>query len=709
MSNKVAVVCGNAKVSDFVTADCDSTIRLHQYGLEDDFRVTLGIEGLRGSMYKDVPARLHDFLDIATYVYIADQCVKRGVNEVESFGTTWHRRFKFVVPVKDLEFWDSEATKATLQDCLSFLSDDTYEFVFTQVTDRPLFQAFLNNLNDCGELFGSPDQVMLYSGGLDSLAGVIDEAVNQKRRVLLVNHRSTQKIDKKYAVLAAQLEAKCKSNPPQHMRVTVHKKKWMNAEYTQRARSFLYAALAGVVAKQIGHTSIRFYENGVISLNLPISAEVVGGKATRTTHPRVLHSFSQLLSLITDTNFRVENPFDWRTKTEVVDLIVKSGCQDLVKHSISCTHTWEMTNDHSHCGTCSQCIDRRFAIIAAKAEQFDQLSNYKVDVFTQSRTTEQKVGADKTLYASYIERSNQVRKIETVAHLIRKYPELTRAIPFIKGDAGAVAQRCFDLYKKHAADVNSVVDEKLAEYKVAIRERTIAVDSMLRIVYESNLPTSFSLNNNDGGKLAPYSFRKQGYSWRFRFADGEDVHLLPAVGANYLHQLLLSPGTPRSIIEIVCGVCLSECGEYFEAKEAMDSGLSLGPNPLFKAVDKVSDWTALGEYKRQLIDLRDDQERAREENDSVKLQQCEDDIVFIAGKIREAMGVGGKLKSVADKRKNVRDAFRNNINRFIEKQIEPSSPSCASHLRASLQFGMMSVYQPVDPIVWDLRPFGSSD
>ena len=94
---------------------------------------------------------------------------------------------------------------------------------------------------------------------------------------------------------------------------------------------------------------------------------------------------------------------------------------------------------------------------------------------------------------------------------------------------------------------------------------------------------------------------------------------------------------------------------------------------------------------------------------SVKLQQCEDDIVFIAGKIREAMGVGGKLKSVADKRKNVRDAFRNNINRFIEKQIEPSSPSCASHLRTSLQFGMMSVYQPVDPIVWDLRPFGSSD
>ncbi len=56
-------------------------------------------------------------------------------------------------------------------------------------------------------------------------------------------------------------------------------------------------------------------------------------------------------------------------------------------------------------------------------------------------------------------------------------------------------------------------------------------------------------------------------------------------------------------------------GEYFEAKEAMDSGLSLGPNPLFKAVDKVSDWTRLGEYKRQLIDLRNDQERAREEND----------------------------------------------------------------------------------------------
>lgn len=709
MSSKVAVICGNALVDDNFTEDCERKIRLHQYGSDDDYRIHLGIEGLRASMYKDVPARLHDFLDIATYVYVADQCIKRGNNEVETFGITWRRHFKFVIPVKDLEFWEAEATKATLQDCLSFLSDDTYEFVFTRVTDRPLFQAFLNNLNDGGELFGSPDQVMLYSGGLDSLAGVIDEAVNQKRRVLLVNHRSTQKIDKKYGALATLLEGKCNSNPPQHMRVTVHKKKWMNAEYTQRARSFLYAALAGVVAKQIGHTSIRFYENGVISLNLPISAEVVGGKATRTTHPRVLNSFSQLLSLVTDTKFLVENPFDWLTKAEVVDLIVKSGCQDLIKHSISCTHTWEMTNDHSHCGTCSQCIDRRFAINAAKAEEFDSLSNYKIDVFTQSRSTEQKVGADKTLYASYIERSNQVRKIDSVAQLIRKYPELTRAIPFIRGEAGAVAQRCFDLYKKHAADVNAVVDAKLTEYKTAIRERSIGVDSMLRIVYESNLPTSFSLKDDDGFRLAPYSFRKQGYSWRLSFGDGEDFHLVPMLGASYLHQLLLFPNAPRSIIEIVCGVSLSDCGEYFDAKEAMDSGLSLGPNPLFKAVDKVADWTALEEYKRQLIDLRDDQERAREDNDSVKLQQCEDDIIFISGRVREAMGIGGKLKSVPDKRKNVRDSFRNNINRFIDKQIEPMSPSCASHLRSSLRFGMMSVYQPVDPIAWDLRPFGESD
>lgn len=44
--------------------------------------------------------------------------------------------------------------------------------------------------------------------------------------------------------------------------------------------------------------SVRFYENGVISLNLPVCAQVVGGRATRTTHPRVMRGFQDIVSLV---------------------------------------------------------------------------------------------------------------------------------------------------------------------------------------------------------------------------------------------------------------------------------------------------------------------------------------------------------------------------------------------------------------------------
>ena len=59
-------------------------------------------------------------------------------------------------------------------------------------------------------------------------------------------------------------------------------------EYTQRSRSFLYAALACTVARLFANSKVRFFENGVVSINLPISEQVVGARATRTTHPLVL-------------------------------------------------------------------------------------------------------------------------------------------------------------------------------------------------------------------------------------------------------------------------------------------------------------------------------------------------------------------------------------------------------------------------------------
>ena len=97
-----------------------------------------------------------------------------------------------------------------------------------------------------------------------------------------------------------------------------------------------------------------------------------------------MKGFQDIISLVAGEAFTVENPYIWKTKADVVKVITDAGCEDLIRHSMTCTHTWEMTNQHTHCGGCSQCIDRRFAVLAAKADQYDPVDHYKFDVFTVS-------------------------------------------------------------------------------------------------------------------------------------------------------------------------------------------------------------------------------------------------------------------------------------------------------------------------------------
>lgn len=702
MASERYIICGGAAATVPTACEADA-VRLHLYGSDDDNKITLQIDDIRKQMYRDVPARFHDLLDIATYVFAADQAIARGARDVETFGAGWRRRLHFVIPVTDMEFWRSDKVLKCLVGTLGFLSDDHYSFDFVPSVNRPAFQGFLN-FNEKGEMMGFPEQVVMFSGGLDSLGGAVEEIVNQKRRVILVNHRSTPKLDKRYGKIRELLDAKAQTNPPGHIRVTVHKKKWMNAEYTQRSRSFLFASLGATIANMLGQSNLRFYENGVISLNLPVCAQVVGGKATRTTHPRVLHGFQTLLSMIVDGSFTVENPFCWKTKGEVVDLIAKSGCAEMIGPSISCTHVWEMRTDHSHCGTCSQCVDRRFAIIAAGAEGHDPLDQYGVDVFTQSRKDIKGIREDKTLFASYLERANQVDRITSATQFLVRYPEVARVLPYLNGDPGASAQRCHEMYKRHSAEVAAVIHKMFALHGPAIFKRNLPADAMMRIVYESNLPTSVPVTPVLQEQIADNVFRRCGGAWQARFKGGKPFTVLPWLGSSYIHYLLVAPGQPRPALDIVCSTAVDFCDRAISEHEAVEAGLQSVANPMLENLGNVSDWKAVGQYRAEAREMLVEIEQARADNNNVRVEQLEKDMAVIVGKINEAVGIGGRLKKTGDKRKNIRDSFRNNVNRVIEKQIKMTDPQLAAHLKKAIIFGNDPRYVPQDGLTWETRP-----
>ena len=148
---------------------------------------------------------------------------------------------------------------------------------------------------------------------------------------MLVNHRSTDKFCRRHEALTRAVLEKVKPVPMSQIRVLINKAAKLGTEYTQRARSFLYASMGATVARMMELDELTFFENGVVSLNLPVCAQVVGGRSTRTTHPRVMRGLERLLTLVADGKpFRVRTPFLWDTKADVVKRIreARGGAAD---------------------------------------------------------------------------------------------------------------------------------------------------------------------------------------------------------------------------------------------------------------------------------------------------------------------------------------------------------------------------------------------
>ena len=109
--------------------------------------VNLRISDISRSMVSNIPELLLDLLEVAAYVYCADQHAPRGSDKLTLAGSSWRRQLHFVIPVRRHDVWSRPAVLETLTDTLSFLSDDGFSFEFVRATEtsragpRILFRA----------------------------------------------------------------------------------------------------------------------------------------------------------------------------------------------------------------------------------------------------------------------------------------------------------------------------------------------------------------------------------------------------------------------------------------------------------------------------------------------------------------------------------------------------------------------------------------
>jgi len=425
-----------------------------------------------------LPPRALDLLEIAAYVYTADQAVSRGGDSSFEYGKKWRRHLRFEVPVRDVAFWNARATLEALTSALGFLSDDDYEFIFEKNKSPAPIEAYLPFAT--GKVEGPRiEEVMLFSGGLDSFSGAVQEIVVGQRRVALVSHVSTSKVGKPQRDLVTALAAHAKSgHGPVHIPVGLNKGKDLGVDNTQRTRSFVFATMAGAVARGLGLSRFRFYENGPISFNLPIAAELVGGRASRTTHPLTIRRLRELLSLVFEVPFEIENPFLWRTRTEILEQLRTTALAPLCAKTISCAHTKERTTQHSHCGRCSQCIDRRFAAIAAEMGN----DNDPVEMYATGLDMRCRDELHKTLVERYVGSVLKIRSITSVQGFLSQFGEVGRVLSSLPGSTAAAAEQVFQLHRRHADQVHRAVVALVKQEANRIVDGEVPHDSPLGIL-----------------------------------------------------------------------------------------------------------------------------------------------------------------------------------------------------------------------------------
>jgi 7-cyano-7-deazaguanine synthase in queuosine biosynthesis len=365
---------------------------------------------------------------------------------------------------------------ALLSRPLAFLSEDEDEFDFIEAGSPMGLEPYLG-FSDPKARAISPDEIILFSGGLDSLAGVADQLIGAGKKVALVSHQGSTMLASKRNALIVALRERIKDNSLFYVPVTINKCQEEAVEFSQRTRSILFATLGLVIARMFGRSALSFFENGIVSFNLPIAEHVLGARASRTTHPRVLADFTRLFSLILSDRFEVVNPYIWKTKAEVVLGLGKLGCTDLIAKTFSCTRVREATKSKRQCGQCSQCVERRFSVLSSHLGEYDSPDAYAVDLFKG----EQMRGSDLTLVESYVLRAQKLATMSDQGFLA-SYGQIFRALPYLPGSPDENAQQIYALHRRHAQEVVAVVDQELRNNASLLQALTLPANSLLAMI-----------------------------------------------------------------------------------------------------------------------------------------------------------------------------------------------------------------------------------
>ena len=305
-----------------------------------------------------------EFAYFCAVIYGCDRAIRRETGN----GDRWTRELSVEIPVDDLDRW--EGCKETGEKMLEFLTGDIWHLTF--VSDSVplfgyLFRKTRSNFRIKKRAKGST--VSLFSGGLDSITGIIDWLEENPGELLILAstydaHAENAKVDQER--ILPYLNSAYPNRTTRFVARSGLLSKGDDINFRSRSLTFLgYGVLA---ASFIGkNTKILIPENGAIALNFPLSRSRSGSLSTRTAHPHYINQFNQFLAEL-EFSYYVINPYQFKTKGEILEKCKnQTFLRNIYQYSVSCgkrgfSKRYWHDKSAMACGYCVPCIFRQAAV-----------------------------------------------------------------------------------------------------------------------------------------------------------------------------------------------------------------------------------------------------------------------------------------------------------------------------------------------------------
>lgn len=332
-----------------------------------------------------------DFFLVSSLIYGIDNLLERYQYSIDG----WARDIEVTLPVNNLQIWNDN--KDLFNQLLNFLTGDYWTVNFEKVgnidfyTDKAKrWKSKIPGYNLDGYTFAS-----LFSGGLDSLVGVIDglNSLDDNKKGLLLSHfdssspgaNSDQQNIINFFASNSQLK-----NKYDWIQCVVALDNHDNSdneiikEASFRSRSLLFIGISLFCVERLPNCNVLTVpENGTISINYPLTPSRSSTLSTRTTHPHYISQLQTLLNKLGLTT-NLKNPYKSLTKGQLVQICNNSTQLKKTYHlSVSCGKRgrkmhWDTKAGTHHCGICMPCIYRRAALHTLNLD--NQL--YGIDIFS---------------------------------------------------------------------------------------------------------------------------------------------------------------------------------------------------------------------------------------------------------------------------------------------------------------------------------------